>query len=224
MPVAFAVAKYSIRRFISHVPVYGLVLDDLKSRGYYSRPTITKDGQLWDVISDAPMSTEFSISRFLVPAVARSGLALFCDSDVIFRNNVARLFELANTGKAVYCVKHNHHPPDQMKMDHQIQTRYSRKNWSSVMIFDCDHPANKRLTTQMVNTKPGRDLHQFCWLHDNEIGELPAKWNYLVGYDQIEGEPSLVHFTNGLPDMEGYRNQEYADEWLAMRAPAVGAI
>ncbi len=226
MPVAFAVAKYSLRQWERYIPVNGLVLSDLQRRGLYRRPTqIQNQHQLWDVISNAPMSTEFSISRFLVPHLAGTGMALFCDSDVLFRESVSRLFEMAVDGKAVYCVKHEHDPKQVTKMDGQIQTRYSRKNWSSVMLFDCDHPSNQKLTVDMVNTLPGRDLHRFCWLEDDEIGELPPQWNYLVGQGKMLRAPaSIVHFTEGLPDMDGYGEQEYADVWLEMRPRAVGAL
>ncbi len=224
MALAFAVAKYSLRCFDKYVPVHGLVLSDLINRGYYSRPTERRAHQLWDTISDAPMSTEFSISRFLVPFLAKTGLALFCDSDVIFLANVSRLFELADGSKAVYCIKHKHDPDEVIKMDGQIQTRYPRKNWSSVMLFDCDHPANQELTLDLVNTLPGRDLHRFCWLNDEEIGELPQEWNYLVGHSMANEPPNIVHFTDGLPDMEGCENQKYAKLWLDMRAKAVGAL
>jgi len=225
MPVAFAVARHSLRMHDKITPVRGLVLSDLQARGLYYRPTERKGSQLWDVISDAPMSTEFSISRFLVPHLAEHGLALFCDSDVMFLDKLTGLFNSITGGtKAVYCVKHDHSPGIGLKMDGQAQTRYHRKNWSSVMVFNCDHPANKRLTVEMVNELPGRDLHAFCWLDDDEIGELDPGWNYLVGYSKDAGPHRLVHFTEGLPDMEGYEDQLYADRWLAMRPAAVGAI
>lgn len=224
--LAFAVAKYSLRRFEKYVPVHGLVLRDLRGRGLYTRPTEIRDGRLWDVISEHPMATEFSISRFLAPILAGTGLALFCDSDVLFNASVSRLFEIPDGRKAVYCVKHDHQPAETKKMDDQVQSQYSRKNWSSVMLFDCDHPANKRLTLDMVNTLPGRDLHRFCWLEDDEIGSLPVGWNFLVGHDKVPDDyaPSLLHFTNGLPSMEGYEDQDYADLWWLMVPAAVGAL
>jgi lipopolysaccharide biosynthesis glycosyltransferase len=224
MALSFAIAKYSLRQFEKYIPVYGLVMDDLKHRRLYYRPTEMRGHHLWDLISDAPMSTEFSISRFLVPFLAKNGMALFCDSDVIFNRSVMRLFELANDGKAVYCVKHDHDPIESIKMDGQIQTRYHRKNWSSVMLFDCDHPSNKKLTIDMINNLPGRDLHRFCWLEDDEIGELSPEWNYLVGQSEYIGPPAIIHFTAGLPDMKGHENQEFADLWLNMRSLAVGAL
>lgn len=228
--VSFAIARYSIRRHQSHTPITGLVLSDLQKRGLYYRPTrskINSDGkpQLWDVISDAPMATEFSNSRFLVPHLAGSGWALFVDSDVMVLENISNLFACARDDKAVMCVKHEDYTPHgDFKMDGQIQTKYSRKNWSSVMLFNCDHPANKRLTVEMINSVPGRHLHRFCWLEDEEIGELPPKWNYLVGYSKLNVKPALIHFTEGVPDLPGYENQEYADKWRDMKPHAVGAL
>ncbi len=227
---AFAVAKYSIRRFDKYLPIRGLVLDQLRGMGLYNRPIeMLKRGnarQMWDVISSAPMSTEFSISRFLVPYLAETGWALFADCDILVRANINRLFDLARPDKAVMVVKHDYQQDNGMKMDGQMQTIYPRKNWSSVMLFNCDHPANKRLTVDMVNTALGRDLHRMCWLDDDEIGELPGKWNFLNGHSKLDHgvEPALVHFTEGLPDMPGYEIQPYADEWRELRPFAVGAL
>lgn len=228
---AYAVARYSIKRFERYIPVRGLVLDHLVREGLYYRPTEYRTNdvgkrQLWDVISDAWMSTEFAISRFLVPILAKSGWALFADSDVLCRQNISRVFDLARPDKAVMCVKHKHAVKEkELKKDAKMQLNYSRKNWSSVMLFNCDHPANARLSVAMVNELPGRDLHRFCWLDDSEIGELPPEWNYLVRVTDLKGaEPALVHFTEGLPDVPGYEKQEYADEWREMRPYAVGAL
>jgi hypothetical protein len=102
-------------------------------------------------------------------------------------------------------------------MDGQAQTRYARKNWSSFLIFNCDHPANQRLTLEMVNTLPGRDLHRFCWLEDHEIGELPQRWNFLVGHTDPAIDPACIHWTSGTPDMKGYEDAAYADLWREAR-------
>lgn len=226
--IAFAIARYSIRKFEKYIPIGGLVLADLQAKGLYSRPTtrkINSDGrpQLWDEISKAPMSTEFAISRFLVPHLAESGWALFADSDIVLLNNISRLFDCARSDKALLCVKHDYEPVGLLKMDSQTQTRYKRKNWSSVMLFNCDHPANKALTVELINSVPGRDLHRFCWLEDDLIGDLPAEWNHLIGYSG-NNNPSLIHFTDGIPDMAGYEDQPYADYWQLLKPYAVGAL
>src|SRR6185295_5915521 len=134
--------------------------------------------------------------------------------DVLFREDVARLFALADDRMAVQVVQHDHYPMDRIKMDGQVQTRYYRKNWSSVLLFNCGHPANQALTVELVNTVPGRDLHRFCWLSDDLIGALPATWNVLIG-EQAPGAAAIAHFTLGVPDLPGYETQPYADEWYA---------
>lgn len=221
---AYAVAKHTARsRMISPIKIRGLVLNDLRARGLYTRQTVHDDaGRLWDTISGAPMSTEFAISRFLVPHIARQilpsnmrrrGWALFMDCDVLIRTNVEAMIKGLDEDKALYCVQHNFEPPEGIKMGDQIQTRYARKNWSSVMLFNLDHKANEALTPALVNELPGRDLHRFCWLGDDEIGALDPKWNWLVGHSSPEIEPAIVHFTDGLPFMKGYESVPFADEW-----------
>ena len=83
------------------------------------------------------------------------------------------------------------------------------------MVFNVDHPANKELTVELINTLPGRDLHRLCWLSDGDIGAIDSSWNWLVGHSDDSIEPKSVHFTEGVPDMPGYENVRYADEWRA---------
>lgn len=215
-----AVCRSSIERRLSRpIPIHGVVLDDLRDRGLYWRSTSERDlgngrSQLFDDISDAPMSTEFAISRFFTPYLAGTGWALFMDCDIVSRVNLVKLFALADPRYAVMCVKHRHEPPEGVKMDGQIQALYQRKNWSSVMLFNVNHPANAALTIDMLNGVPGRDLHRFCWLDDHLIGELPAKWNHLVGTTKVEGiedaeNPALIHWTDGYPLLPGYETADY---------------
>jgi len=223
--VAFAIARSTCRQHLTQsIPINGLMLDDLRRQNLYTRkiemrPSAADRPVMWDVVSDAPMSTEHACSRFFVPYLAKTGWALFTDGDVLFRGNVARLFEGLEPHKAVYCVQHEHAPPVGFKMDGQIQTNYRRKNWSSVIAFNCDHPSNKRgLTLDRLNKTPGLDLHALCWLEDDEIGELDQAWNVLVGHTPEHVSASIAHFTSGVPDMPGYDKQKYAEEWFLARA------
>jgi hypothetical protein len=200
-------------------PVYGLVLDHLKARGLYTRPMEMRPSAadkpvMWDVVSDAPMATQHACARFLVRHLAKSGWALFVDGDILVRGNLPAV-RSARPSKAVYCVQHRHEPEPGVKMDGQMQTRYARKNWSSVMAFNCDHVANRALTLAVINNTPGRDLHRFFWLADCDIGELGPEWNYLVGHTKANVDPQIVHMTDGTPSMPGYENCEFADEWRA---------
>lgn len=191
-----------------------LKLDRLEAQGLLRRPHETIHGQLYDVLSDAPMATEFAISRFLTPLLAQEGWALFMDCDMLVLADIAELFRLVDDRYAVMCVKHDHQPAETVKMDAQIQTAYPRKNWSSVLLFNCEHPANRALTLTVLNTRPGRDLHRFCWLRDEEIGALPSEWNWLVGVQPKPAAPKIAHFTLGGPYLPGWRPAEHDDLWL----------
>lgn len=196
------------------IRVRGLDLEALRANELSARPLTRIGGQLWDVISDAPQATEHANARFLLPFIApRPGWALFLDGDILVRDDISVLFEPYDRSKALYCVKHDHRPPETVKMDAQAQQHYTRKNWSSVMLWNLQHPAHERLTLEMANRLPGRDLHRFCWLQDDEIGDLPPEWNWLAGYSPAEMEPKAVHYTSGTPDMPGYENAPFADEW-----------
>lgn len=142
-------------------------------------------------------STEFSISRFLTPYLHNyTGWSLFVDNDVLVKADISELFNLADEKYAVMCVKHNYKPTSATKFKNSVQTTYNYKNWSSVMLF------NNRLCTALtidyVNSAHGLDLHQFKWLDQNLIGNLPEQWNYLVG-SSIVDEPKLLHYTEGGP-------------------------
>lgn len=221
---AFAVARESCRHHMTMpIPVRGLLLSDLQEAGLYRRPIEYRPSAadrpvMWDVVSDAPQSTMHANARFFLPFLAKEGWAMFCDGDVMFRSNVVRAFERLDNSKAVYCVKHKHKPAKSVKMDSQVQTKYKRKNWSSVFFMNMEHPANRALTIDVLNNTPGRDLHGFFWLADCDIGELDVSWNWLAGVSDPEIEPDIVHFTEGVPSMAGYENAPYAPEWFKWRS------
>jgi hypothetical protein len=226
---AYDVAKWSIcRRATQPVDIRALKLSTLAAEEILTRPIERNGTKLWCPISQAPMATEFAISRFAVPFLApREGWALFCDCDVVASADVARLFAEANPRFAVQVVQHNYVPRPAPKMDGAAQTVYSRKNWSSVMLWNLEHPAHERLTLDMLNTLPGRDLHRFCWLQDDEVGMLSPRWNWLVGEQPQPVEDGLAHYTLGGPWFPGWQPAPYDDLWLGerdtMRAYAVAA-
>lgn len=218
--VAYEVARFSmVRRTSVPMEIAPVMLADVQRRGIFTRPVEWRDGRRWCPISQAPMATDFANSRFLVPWLAkRQGWALFMDSDMLARDDLARLTALIDPSYAVMCVKHDHRPAESSKMDAQVQTLYARKNWSSLVLWNLDHPANARLTLAMVNGLPGRDLHRFCWLDDTEIGALPEAWNWLDGHSSPEIAPSMVHMTRGGPWLPEWRDVAYAEDWIRERA------
>lgn len=219
---AFAVAHLSMRhKMQTPIPISGISLRNVRRQGLYKRQSelrVNSFGhqQLWDSRSAWWMSTEFAISRFLVPFLAgKHGWALFTDCDVLARQDINLIFNMADSSKAIQVVQHEH-AAEGVKMDGQVQTAYGRKNWSSVMLWNLAHPAHMRLTLDHINTMPGRWLHQFSWLADEEIGALPYGCNYLVNHNTPEQDPDplLVHFTDGIPSMDGHDKDPYAEEWF----------
>lgn len=210
-PDAIKVCEESLTKHASSpLDLRRLDLADLRERGLYTRPHEMREGRLWDVISDQPMSTEFAISRFLVPALCDyQGWALYCDCDFMFRADVAELFAMASDRYALQVVKHHYLARHGPKMNGQSNMLYPRKNWSSLMLFNCGHPSNKRLTVEVVNTWNRNSLHAFHWLHDWQIGALPFEWNWL------DLKPKAVHFTAGTPDLAGYESTAYGEEYLS---------
>ncbi len=165
-------------------------------------------------------STEFTFTRFLVPYLnGYKGWALFSDCDFIFNEDVNNLFALADPRYALMVVKHDYVPKYAIKMDSQKQTSYPRKNWSSLMLMNCEHPACKSLSPEIISRETGAFLHRFNWCPDESIGELPLQWNWLEGeYPLPEKLPSAIHYTNGGPWFtEIERKIDYADVWEKYR-------
>jgi len=223
---AWWVAQYSILRRTDpdQVEIFSL---GGKVPTILDRPVERRDGKLWCPISQAPMATEFAISRFCVPFLSSAGQwALFLDSDIVCLADIAKLFALADDRYAVMVVKHDHQPVAMTKMDGQAQTCYPRKNWSSVCLWNKEHPGTKRFTREMLNTWPGRDLHAFKWLKDEEIGSLSGYWNHLVGVAPSEkhfdpshspgtGVLGILHYTMGGPWLPGWEGGPLDYIWLA---------
>ena len=206
---AYDVCRFSIQQRASvKIEIQPLILDQLRASGVYYRPP------------DPLASTEFTYSRFLVPYLCHyEGFALFCDCDFLWLDDIGKLWRYADESKALCCVKQDYGPPEQTKMDGKLQTRYPRKNWSSLMLFNCSHAANQVLVPECVNIKPGSYLHQFKWVEDELIGAIDPDWNWLEGWSKYENSkpPRAVHFTRGGPWLEDWAHVDYAEEWFKER-------
>jgi len=217
-PEAYEVAKVSLLRH-STFPLHVQMLDEraLRHAGLYRRKWHTEGTQKIDNVDGKPFSTEFSFTRFLIPALCQwKGYALFVDSDWLFRADIKKLVQNIDADMAVNVCKQDYVPKSEVKMDGQVQQKYFRKNWSSFMLFNCEHPTNKMLTVEAVNNEPGSWLHGFGWVPDNEIGDVDHRWNWIDG--TTKGEPLAVHMTTGGPWFKHLRNatEPYFDEWRAM--------
>lgn len=203
--IAYDVCEHSIVSRNSKVTTIPLIQKELRQQELYWRSL------------DERAATEFSLTRFLIPELCNfKGKAIFCDCDFLFLTDAQELFDLFDDRYAVQVVQHNYNPSEQIKMDNKIQHLYPRKNWSSLILWNCDHPSNKKLTKEVVNTAEPSYLHQFKWLNDSEIGGINHKWNWLEGWykEPGDGKPSVVHYTRGGPWFDNYQDVDYAREWL----------
>ena len=134
--IAYRVCKYSLQKRSSvKLNIYSLKIEELIAKKLYFRSV------------DPLASTQFTYSRFLVPTLMNyRGWAIFCDCDFIFLDDISKIMDSLDPSKAIYCVQHDYTPKERHKMDGQKQTLYPRKNWSSFIVYNCDHPSNIQLT------------------------------------------------------------------------------
>ena len=201
--VAFYTLAHSILRRAS-VPISIAPLVQSQLRGVYRRTRGPTE------------STEFSMTRFLVPYLSSyTGWSVFMDCDMLCRVDIAALGNEieAQAGKAVLVCKHDYVPKTERKFLDQVQTKYKRKNWSSLMLFN--NARCRALTPDYVNTASGLELHRFAWMEDAAIGDLALEWNWLVGEYAYNPAAKIVHYTIGGPYFAAYRDCDYAGEWFA---------
>ena len=157
-------------------------------------------------------SNAFIYSRFLVPYLNKyEGWAIFADGDMICDADIAELWALRDPSKAVMVVKHDYKTKHPVKYLGNKNEDYPRKNWSSVILWNCGHNDNLVLTPNYIEGASGKELHRFEHLEDRKIGELPPEWNKLVL--EQDGKAKLYHYTIGTPCFQDYANCEHSDKW-----------
>lgn len=202
--IAFKVCEHSIVSRQPDAVIHALKQKELRSQNIFWRT------------NDTLATTEFTITRFLVPALMQyKGWAVYADCDFLFQEDIEELFKLADPKYAVMVVKHDYNSTNTVKKNGMSQLVYPRKNWSSLILWNCQHPSNLALTLEAVNSQPSSFLHEFKWLNDSEIGELSCEWNWLVGWhkEPDNGSPKAIHYTEGGPWFENYLKTEYGAQW-----------
>ena len=159
-------------------------------------------------------SNQFIYSRFLVPHLMEySGWAIFMDGDMLVRDDIEKLWALRDDSKAAMVVKHNYKTKMTEKYLGAKNEDYPRKNWSSVILWNCSHAANKVVTPEFIETATGAQLHRFSWLADDLIGELPNVWNWLPDEFGANQDAKLLHYTLGTPSFHDFATTPMGDEW-----------
>ena len=159
-------------------------------------------------------SNDFIYSRFLVPYMMNfKGWAIYADGDMVCLEDIKKLWDQRDNKFAVQVVKHNYKTKIKNKYFGNKNEDYPRKNWSSVIVWNCQHPKNKILTPDFISQKEGSFLHRFSWLEDIEIGELPKTWNWLALEYEEKKDINLIHYTIGTPCFEEYENSSLSSYW-----------
>ena len=159
-------------------------------------------------------SNDFVYSRFLTPYLNEfNGWAIFADGDMICQADLKELIGMADPNKALMVVKHDYQTKASIKYLGNINENYPRKNWSSVILWNCSHPKHKILTPEFVSNQTGKFLHRFSWLDDDDIGELPVEWNWLACEYEKNTDAKLIHYTLGTPCFKDFRDTDMAEIW-----------
>jgi lipopolysaccharide biosynthesis glycosyltransferase len=159
-------------------------------------------------------SNQFIYSRFLVPhLMSYTGHAIFMDGDMIVRGDITELWNLREFDKDVQVVKHNYKTRMTEKYLGAKNEDYPRKNWSSVILWNCNSHPNRRLTPEFVQQATGAELHRFTWIEDSRIGELSKEWNWLPDEYGPNLDAKLLHYTLGTPCFHEFATTPQGDEW-----------
>jgi lipopolysaccharide biosynthesis glycosyltransferase len=161
-------------------------------------------------------SNSFTYSRFLCPyLMGYRGHVIYADGDMVCNADIAELWDLRDASKAVQLIKHDYSTKANKKYFGNKNENYPRKNWSSVVIWNCEHSKNRQLTPEFIDSQTGAFLHRFQWLDDDEIGGLPIEWNWLATEYESNLDAKLIHYTLGTPCFREYEKSEMAEFWHA---------
>ena len=141
------------------------------------------------------------------------GWAIFIDGDMILRTDIVELWNLCDATKDVMVVKHNYQTRMTEKYLGARNENYPRKNWSSVILWNCSSYPNRKLTPDFVQQSTGAELHRFTWLDDARIGELPPEWNWLPDEFGANTNAKLLHYTLGTPCFHEFATTPQGEEW-----------
>lgn len=232
--LAWEVCAKSLRSASSRpLSIYKLDHRMLRGLGLFERGWIIEGetGRYEDKSDGRPFSTQFAHSRFLVPAlcehlgVPTTDAAIFVDSDFVFMDDPYKILReaLPAENSPVFCVHHDYHPANVVKMDNQDQAQYQMKLWSSLMLFDLSKPCE--LDVRAANEMSGRELHTFQWAPKDSqgnplVGELPERWNFIPDHseERVSSETiGAIHWTEGVPAMPGFEYCRYAALWNAYK-------
>ena len=159
-------------------------------------------------------SNDFTYTRFLVPYLMNyNGWAVFIDGDMILKDDINSLLDFKDDNNSLMVVKHDYQTTMKKKYLGAKNENYPRKNWSSVILWNCGSFLNRKLTPEFIQQSTGGDLHRFTWITDEHIGELPIEWNWLPDEYGVNNNAKLIHYTLGTPCFNNHATGAMNDEW-----------
>ena len=159
-------------------------------------------------------SNDFIYTRFLVPYLMNfKGWAIYADGDMVCLDDIKNLWDLRDEKYAVQVVKHNYKTKIKRKYWGNKNEDYPRKNWSSLILWNCNHSSHKVLTPKFIKSQTGAYLHRFSWINDSEIGEIEMEWNWLAMEYEEKKDIKLIHYTIGTPCFKEYENTSLSQYW-----------
>lgn len=196
-PQATKVCRASMESYNSNLNITYVDKQHLKKYEFYGREDLSTE------------STEFSFTRFYVPMLCNyEGIALFCDNDFLWKCDPLEVEKyLGDNDIAV--VKHEDYEALGIKMDGKENKSYPRKNWSSLIVYNCSKLKN--LTKEYLDNASPSDLHELKWA--DKIGEIPRSYNHLVGVYKPHNKIKALHYTNGGPWFDKYKDAELSEQW-----------
>jgi hypothetical protein len=132
---------------------------------------------------------------------------------MIVRGDIAELWNLRDVYKDVQVVKHDYKTCMPVKYLGAKNEDYPRKNWSSVILWNCNSFPNRALTPKFVQQSTGSELHRFSWIDDDRIGALPPEWNWLPDEYGPNTDAKLLHYTLGTPCFQEFADTPQSEDW-----------
>lgn len=199
----FHVLANSIRRHSSK-PIAVIPIDIRNLKEFFNRPISSNQ------------SNEFSITRFLVPYLSDfDGISVFMDCDMLVRFDMNQLLTLDFDDYDLALVKHDYTPRRSVKYLGAVQEAYPKKNWSSFVVWNCASKSARHLTLEYVLEASPKQLHRFEHIPEEKIYDLGIDYNFLVEeYDSQDKKPKVIHWTNGGPYFNDFKDADFAEEWL----------
>lgn len=163
----------------------------------------------------------FTMSRFLVPALcdfAGQPVVFVDGADMICMDDICKIVRDADPLAPVSVVKHSYKTRNPRKYRgtgmEAANEDYERKQWAAVMVMQPWHMCWRHLTPDKVAAMKMIDLLQFRFLRDDQIGELPMRWNWLADEHGMNPDAAILHWTAGVPGFPQHKDAHHAADWF----------